>query len=222
MQLLGNEIAIPSAIKLAKGSYDAIIPIEAICMGGSLRLDIDKVEDLDGQKLVRLRAGNEVIFAKCNELTKDTGVDIDLKKCTFKQGGEGVLSAIPEENRLPFQLKKYRNGKNIIHKLAIGESDIDCDSSIITKIADSFGRDAYKLTFDMLFSTSDVSVGEQGVMAETLETLDYGNDKYLKCSVNSSVVYVKTDNDIEVNFVNLAVQTEKIGVYSPDIDLRLI
>lgn len=74
----------------------------------------------------------------------------------------------------------------------------------------------------MIFSPMALSVGQEGIAAEVLDTLDYGKEKYLKCSVDGSVVYVKIDDDVKATSVNLAVDTAKVNVYSPDIDLRLI
>ena len=152
------------------------------------------------------------------------GFDIDFRKCSILQNDEVVVPAVPSQNNLPFGVRKYGHGKKAVYKLAIGDGEIDCEPYVTQKIVESFGRDAFRLSFRMLLAPDNICVSQEGFNAVVTGVSDFGNYKYMRCDVNGAEVYVQTDNlpivgeQVRLNVVN----TANVHVYSPDIDLLIV
>lgn len=224
LSLLGNQVDLPPAIRMIDGDYELKLSTEAVCIGGDIKLQQDGSEDIDGRKLLHLRADDEVVFALCDENDNEAnGVGIDFRKCAFLQNGVEIVSAIPMQNRVPFVLRKYGHGKKAVCKLLVGESEIECSEKVTDKIIDSFGRDAFKLGFDMIFDVSVAHIAQEGIAAQVADVLDYGTVKYLRCNVANTDVFVQSENEIGVGEqVHIAVDTSEVNVYSPDIQLLIV
>ena len=224
-RLLGNELTLPAAYDLPDGNYTLKLPVEALLSGGALALNVERTEEVDGKTLAHLRSGDEVVFALCEpSFDPNQGFDIDFRKCSILQNDEVVVPAVPSQNNLPFGVRKYGHGKKAVYKLAIGDGEIDCESYVTQKIVESFGRDAFRLSFRMLLAPDNICVSQEGFNAVVTGVSDFGNYKYLRCDVNGTEVYVQTDNlpivgeQVCLNVVN----TANVHVYSPDIDLLIV
>lgn len=260
LSLLGTHVNLPAAIHLTNGNYQLQIPIEAVFLGGELHLRAEDCEKVDGRKLHHLRADNDVVFVLCDDdYDAAKGVGLDFRKCIFWESDKEVTAAIPTTNRVPFRLRKYGMGRKATIKIVVGDSEMDCDAEVARKIVDSFGREAFKLVFEMLFDVEKTNFAEvplqtthveqkqtinvdrkkntftietgsdmdrpimNGFVAEATDLLDYGTSKYVRCVAGDTEVYVPAEQDVVVGQnVYVTVDTSKIRVYSPDVDLFVV
>ncbi|MDE7329806.1 MAG: hypothetical protein K2N30_01750 [Clostridia bacterium] len=54
-----------------------------------------------------------------------------------------------------------------------------------------------------------------------LETLDYGNEKFLKCSIGDNVVYVAADK-AQSGEITLLPDLESVGIIETERDIKII
>ena len=103
----------------------------------------------------------------------------------------------------------------------ITSHSIVCNDDDAQKILIGAGRAVYKDTLEAQFSPFDVALGEG--LDGTVETvLDYGEEKFAKCLVGNTPVYVKVEDGFDQTSVKLSPNVNAIKVYDKTIDIRLV
>lgn len=66
------------------------------------------------------------------------------------------------------------------------------------------------------------AVDSQGVKVKVEEVIDYDKDKYVRCSLNNSTIYVKTEDVPQIGAeLQLSIDVEKANIYENAFDIRL-
>ncbi len=236
LKLLGSEFELPPAIALADGKYAVNIPTDAMSFGGEVKANFIKEEDVNGTRLIELNADGKPLFVIAGEGEDiNSGIKIDLKKCTFTQGNEILISPLPSYNELPGKIVRIsevrevsgKNGKTKkkkvkVHSLEIAGKLFDCPEDMAERIVSNGGLSIYDMELGIRFA-NDVTLGEtEGITAETVKILDYGDRKYAQCKAGDRTVWLEVDDGFTGGTVMFKPDISKISVYQQEHDIRLV
>jgi hypothetical protein len=219
--LLGNTISLPAAVCLNDGTYELKVPTRALHFGGDIPVRYVGEEELNGQKLIEVEAGDN--FFVLDDGGDKGGVSIDWKACSFLSDGKELLSALPSENCLEGKIvkEKKEGEKKPVYTLVIAETPLTLPAPLAEKIIESGGKDLFKNTLEICFAPVDAAIGQEGIPATVEKILDYGTAKYALCRVGDTAVYIETKED-RPKEVKIAPDLSKISVKDKTFGIRLI
>ena len=219
--------------KFAASSPSIVEPIafaakKGVPMGDSYNAEIIKQEKVIDDNLLQLKLGKYVIFALTKEPLAATSVKIciDLKKVTFE--GADNVSALNLVNVLKGKFDKQKaSSKSFNYLLNINGVNFRSTDSISKKLITASGRKVFNVNLAFDFSPYDVVFADQGIAAKVEEILDYGVEKFAKCSVvtidGSAEVIVSMPEAVEVGAsVCLHVNPYTVGIVDADRDIRVV
>ena len=120
LTLLGNEIALPEAIRVENGVYGVTIPTNAVSLGGAIAAEVTEQEDVNGQLLLHLKVSDRVLFAivdKDAKVGKKVKIHLDLKQIALTKDGEIVVAPLNCDNALGGALAKRKVVKYLSHPI---------------------------------------------------------------------------------------------------------
>ena len=82
-------------------------------------------------------------------------------------------------------------------------------------------KKAFSTPLKMEFGVYDFKIAESGIPATVQEILNYGTEKFLKCRVGETTVYVNTDKDYSGD-ICLSPDFEKVGIVETERDIKII
>ncbi len=82
-------------------------------------------------------------------------------------------------------------------------------------------KNAYAANLRLECGIDKIAVAESGIAAEAVQTLDYGTEKYLKCKVGDSFIYVKTEAECTGN-ICLLPDFEHVGIVEIEREIKII
>jgi len=229
IELLGCKLDLPKAIGLSDGRYKMTVPESALLFGKSIPVTVEGEEMIGEQKLVEVTAGDRVLFVLADGEEKKA-IDIDFKKCSFC-GDNGKLSAMCEENVLSGRLVRERVSvsKNVDGKVKnVSQTNYYLDACGV-KLSFPIDR-AERATsagypknteYNISFSPYETEIAADGIRAEVLQILDYGREKFVKCSVGDNVVYIRTDADLS-GTIYFMPSPDKLSLIDKYLDIRII
>jgi hypothetical protein len=219
--LLGTTISLPAAVCPKDGTYEVKTPTTALHFGGDIPVRCVGEEEMNGQKLIEVAAGDN--FFVLDDGRDKGGISIDWKSCTFLSNGKEIVSALPSENGLEGKIvkEKKKGDKKPVYKLVIAETPIALPATIAEKIIESGGKDLFKNTLEICFAPSDAAVGQEGISATVEKILDYGTAKYALCRVGDKAVYIETKGT-GPKTVKIMPDLSKISVKDKTFGIRLI
>ena len=68
---------------------------------------------------------------------------------------------------------------------------------------------------------NQLSVSESGIPARVEATLDYGEEKFLKCAVGEKTAFVRADGEA-VGEIYLLPDLEKMGIVETGMEIKII
>lgn len=225
LSFLGNTLKLPPAIKCADGKGELLIPVSAIRFGGGINANVTDNENINGRILVSLDVNGSRLYALSDkELEKgETKIGLDFKRLIIRTGGTEI-QPMPEINGLngKFIAEKGAGKGEKIYSLVINETKLRAPAEVYEKMfAATTGRKIYNSVFRYEWSCYDITTADSGIKAEVSELLDYGDEKFLRCSAGEQTLYVKCDKPLS-GTVYLAPNVANVSVIESERQIRLI
>lgn len=233
---LGQTIEMPAAMDCADGEYELLIPVDALKVGDGLNVNVRSCEIINGKNLLSAELNGKMIYAVVPETVtgKTVSLEIDLKQITIMKGGIKVIEPMPVINQLDgiFVKRKVKkevetNGKTRTEKVMEFSLDIEGKQFVVSdeisqKLFAALGvKKAFTTRLKIECDAYCLAFGEEGVRARVESILDYGKEKFLKCSVGQKTIYTHADSDYEGE-VCLVPDLTKIGIVETERDIRII
>ncbi len=235
LNFLGQTLDLPSAIQCEAGKGELILPVDAIQFGGELKAEVVDCENINGKNLISLELNGNRIYM-LSDLPREKGeveIRLDFKKIILKVG-ETETSPMPEINgvngtfvmeRVPevvMSKDKQKKKKKIHYYLHIDGVQLEAPASVYEKMfAVTTGRKVYNSIFRYEWSVYDFNISDQGLEAKVLGVLDYGREKFLKCSCKTEVIYVKTDKEYSGK-IHVTPDVSKVSVIESERQIRIV
>lgn len=237
LTFLGNTVDLPQAIK-CEGKGELFIPVSAIKFDGKIKAKVIGCENINGQILVTLDVNGGILYA-LSQTPYDNGdinIGLDYKKLIIKMA-DAEIEPMPLVNALngTFIMEKLPetvnvNGKEKKAKVAhyyllINGTKMEAPQEIYQKMfSATTGRKVYNSMFRYEWTPYDFSVSNDvndGLKAQVLDTLDYGDEKFIKCSVGEEVLYVKCDEPVD-DVIYLVPDVSKVSVIERERQIRIV
>ncbi len=114
-----TSLTLPSAIKLTDGAYNVVIPVSAVRLNHreGVKVQVEKVEQFDATKIVTMRLGDNIVFARYDgevDLTQDWYIDIHYPSVEFYQGDQLVQKPIVEYDRINAMFLNHVTAKQFV------------------------------------------------------------------------------------------------------------
>ncbi|MDE7264557.1 MAG: ATP-binding cassette domain-containing protein [Anaeroplasmataceae bacterium] len=235
LNFLGCEVALPEAISCEQGKGELILPVTAITFNGDIKAQVVENENINGQNLVSLDLnGNRLYALSDHPLDKEEiGIGLDFKNIIIKIGGTEV-EPMPEINGLEGTFvmdkmyetvtsnEKERRQKVTHYSLLIQGVKFEAPAHIYEKMfAVTSGRKVYNSIFRYEWTPYDFKISDSGIEAKVLEILDYGTEKFLKCSVGENILFVKVDKEYSGKLY-LVPDVGKVSVIESERQIRIV
>ena len=82
-------------------------------------------------------------------------------------------------------------------------------------------RKAFNSAYRYEWTPYDFAVSDDGIRAQVEETLDYGAEKFVRCTVGEEVIYVKTDKRLS-GTVHLVPDVSKVSIIESERQIRIL
>ena len=232
----GIPIRLPPAMSCTDGECEGIFPVSAVNLNGDIPAKVVGSENVNGQFSVSLDLDGIPLFALSERAVGEEvlSIGIDFKQLTIKREGKTLVERLPSVNRLygTFEMEKavetvQINGKKKKKKtqryfFVIGDGKFAVPEETARKMCAAFsGRKVFNTSFRFEGSPYDIAVGECGITAEVVETLDYGAEKFLKCRVGEEICYVYTEKAVE-GVIRLVPNIDTIRVVERQREIRIV
>ncbi len=233
LSFAGQTVELPSAIKCGDGKAELLLPPDSIYCDGDIPAKIEACENINGTVLLTLKVNDIKLFAVTDSETGEKGanIGIDLKKIIICKDGINVVLPMPEINRLngTFTMEKSvkteagGKPKKIARYFTVIENEkFEAPQEVANKMFGAFsGRKVFNTEFRYEFSPYDFKIGESGISATVTEFIDYGKEKFLKCSVGDKTLYVYTDKRINGD-IRLMPDMDKVSVVEHEREIRIV
>ena len=236
LSILGSEIALPEAIHVENGKYNVTIPTSAVSLNGSIEADVVEQEDVNGQLLVHLSAGNQVLFALLNgeeQVGKKVKIAIDLKQIALEKDGTSVVAPLALTNSLGGGIDKFKcmvekevKGKmkkvsDLEFKLNVAGASFDCPRALALRLVNGGGQNVFSKELEFQFTPYQATIGAEGVAAKVEKVLNYGAETFAVCRVGKQVVNVLVENGFDGKEVRLALEPEQLAIIEVGRGIRL-
>lgn len=240
LSFLGTSLKLPPAIECADGSYELLIPTDAVTVSGAKGEGIQAVaescENINGKHVLAFKLGGRIAFAVVPEEVKagNITISVDLKRISILSEGEPKVENMPEVMSFGGALRKKKvsreveeNGKVKKKKVIEFVYDIEgyetlCPDSAADKLITAIGL---KKVFDskLIFECGpyDLTIADEGFEAEVTGIADYGAERFAVCRVGENTVYVKCGGE-PAGKVKLKPDLEKLSVIHAENNIRII
>lgn len=235
LTFLGNPITLPEAIACEQGKGELILPVTAIHFNGDIKAEVVDNENINGQILVSLDLNGSRIYALSDQPREkgEVGIGLDFKKIIVKVGGTEI-QPMPDVNGLEgtfvmekvletvVRKNKERRERVAHYYLLIQGVKLEAPASVYEMMfAATTGRKVYNSVFKYEWSPYDFKISDTGIAAEALEMLDYGKEKFLRCKVGETILFVKTDIEYRGK-IHLLPDVSKVSVIESERQIRIV
>lgn len=237
LTMLGNEIELPEAIKVASGNYKVTVPTAAVSLKGKIEAQVVEQEEINGQRLLHVKVGDSILFALVEgdaKVGKKVKIDVDLKQIALEQNGETVLAPLAAVNSLKGTVSKHKvtveqevNGKmkkvkELAFTIDVAGNSIDCPRNIVMRLINGGGQHVFGKELQFEFTPYQVSVGEEGISATVESVLNYGAETFAVCRVGDALVNVAVDKNFDATEIKLALDVDSIAIIEVARGIRLV
>ncbi len=232
LNVFGKEISIPKAIVCENGFGELLLPTNAIEFDGDIKAKVVGREEVNGKWLISLDVDGHRLFAQRNEnvVSDKVKIRIDFKKISLTVG-KSEVKPMPLVNGFDgvFEMKiakvKNEQGKTKREKqynLVIGENSYLAPEDVQEKMFNAMtGRKVFNSAFRYDWSIYDMAITEEGMLAHVEEILDYGTERFAKCTACGEDVYVKVDGEI-IDDICISPIVENIMITEKARDIRIV
>ncbi len=224
----GQSISLPPAVSCKNGKYELLLPAEAVTLNGGIPAEVVSSEDVNGKTLLTLNVGGKKLFAVADgEVSKKTvKIGIDLKKIILQKNGETAVAPMPLINSLngTFAMDKVREDgkKKAVYSMVIENEKFGAPEDVAVKMFSAMsGRKVFNSVFRYEFSPYGLSIGESGICATAEEMLDYGEEKFVRCTVNGQTLYIKADKDYSGE-IKIVPDMNGVSVVETEREIRIV
>ena len=235
LNFLGKAVTLPEAISCESGKGELILPVNAVHFHGDIPAEVVDNENINGQILISLDLNGSRVYALSDQPQKkgEVGIGIDFKKIIVKVGGteiqpmpdvNGLEGTFVMEKILETVVKKEKERRERVahYYLQIEGVKLEAPASVYELMfAATSGRKVYNSTFKYEWSLYDFTISNTGIAAEALEMLDYGTEKFLRCQIGDTMVYVKTDREYRGK-IHLLPDVSKVSVIESERQIRIV
>ena len=224
LKVAAKTVTLPAAVTCADGNYELLLPADAVICGGEIPAQIVAEEEINGTILSTLKIGTKKLFAISDKLHKEKQIKIgfDLKKIILVKDGETVVAPMPLVNSLNGTFAMHKNKKTAEYFAVINGEKLAAPLEVANKMfAATSGRKVFNSAFRYEFTPYDFTVGENGIPAKVIEVLDYGAEKFLKCTAGESELYIKCDREYSGD-IKLMPDMEKVSVVETNREIRIV
>ena len=247
LHFLGQEIALPPALRGGEGADELLIPTDAITEGGSIAAKVKHTEAIGRSTLHEMELGGRILYAITDNKAEQTfKIALDMKRLSLRKNGEEVVTPLPSKVRFEGTFKKGdkvkrkpTEKKNIFvrfadavhdffrarkyeYLLGIEDWNIAAPENVATKLIGLLSaRGALASNYFFECSPYDITIGEQGISAQVVQICDYGTEKFAQCQVGEKTIFVKVDEPIE-GAVKLVLAVDKLSIIQKEKDIRII
>lgn len=231
LSFLGNTLILPPAATCGDGNGELLIPVSAVKFGGKLKGKVIGCEEINGQILVAIDVNGCRLYALSSEQRESGEVEVglDFKQLIIKTDS-GSVQPMPAVNGLNGTFITEKRPETVDGKrkkvaryyLLINGTKLEAPAEIYRKMfAATTGRKVYNSAYRYEWSPYDFTFGENGIEAEVLETLDYGEEKFVKCSVGEEILYVAADGE-HSGTVKLIPDVGNVSVVESERQIRIV
>ena len=231
MSLLDGKIALPPTILAQLANQQKVeleIPPAAFVKGQSLKLKVEKVEQLKDQYLAHLAYQDRYLFALVDESVKagDT-YQFDILLDKIKIVGENLqIEPLPErESLLGKFVKKDISRTEVEFYFVINNEQIHDTKGNGFKINSVDGNECYKKQYKYVFERQNATISQDGGIKGTVtEVLDYGYIKYARTQVGEESILLIVPKGLELaasQEITFTLKGEDIEVWEPVNDFRI-
>ncbi|MDE6505241.1 MAG: ATP-binding cassette domain-containing protein [Clostridia bacterium] len=228
---LGNKLALPPAIGCPDGSGELLIPVSAVRFDGPIKANVISCENINGSILVSLDINGGRLYALSDKVldSGEINIGLDFKKLIIKIGADEI-QPMPEINGLNGKFVMEKSSERVDGKiknvpryyLLINGTKLEAPAEVYEKMfAATSGRKVYNSAFRYEWTPYDFTLSESGIEAQVSETLDYGNEKFVKCTVGQETLYVKCGGQVN-GTVYLVPDAGKVSVIESDRQIRIV
>lgn len=235
LRILNAELVLPQAMQANDGDYAVTIPTTAVTIGGDIPVEVLNEEVINGKRIFRLKAGDDVIFALRGldaNLSAKIGVSIDLKQITLSQGGNVKVAALNCDNILEGKINKrkiqvetevkgkMRKVSDYEFSLEVGGASFPCPQLLSARLS-SGTRYVFDKQLQFRFSPYVARIAETGIAATVTKIADYGGESFAVCQVGESTVNVCVPQGFAQKSVALSLDVEQLAIIDPARGIRL-
>ncbi len=232
LDALSLSINLPSAIQCEDGEGELLLPTDGITLGGDIVAKVISKEIINGIYLFTLDVNGYKLFMQSASDIEETNIciRIDFKKITLKVNNSKI-TPMPLTNGFDgtFEMQKVKikgdNGKMRREKrynLIVGGESIEAPLDILDKMFGAMsGRKIFNSTFRYEWSVYDLNIAEEGIKAKVEEILDYGKEKFARCSACGETVYIKVDDTVKEE-IFLSPNVDSIMVTEKSRSIRIV
>ena len=231
MNLLGSSVNMPEAFNKVlnnESQFEMSVPVDAIVKGNDFKLKVANIEKVDNQNLAYLDNNGTYLFALVDDDVKrgdEYSFNIANEKVDILVNGNKVLSGIEDIEALYgsfIKTESRENKENVLHfYYDIDGYKLEAPKDNGYKINSIDKNEAYKNTYKYTIKRKDIRLADEGLKADVLEILDYGNTRLAKLKTNSNELLINIDKGFNKESVYLDFDSEDIYVYSTKIDMRI-
>jgi len=237
LSTLGAKIKLPSAISAEDGKYRVTIPTSAVNFGGDIAADVITEENVNGQSLVHLQVGKDVLFALADtnsQIGQQVKIGLDLKQITLFKDGEAVVLPLAAENVITGKLAKHKitvekeiKGKlkkvgELAFTLEAADASFSYPQTLAMRLINGGGQDIFNKSLELRFAPNQVKISDDGITAQVERVLDYGTECYAVCKVGDKTVNVRVEQGFDKTEVKLALEAESLAISEPTRAIRLV
>ncbi len=217
------------------------MPTDALTLNGNLKAEVVSHESINGINLLALNMNGHRFYAvnlqyseAGKTLNSSINIGIDFKKITVISDGKTIIAPLSELNKLNCKFVKRKeyeevniNGK-IKRKKAIrfgfdvAGKFFQASEDMSQKIFAALGiKKAFTTPLNLECGIYDLAISDSGIPAKAEGYLDFGSERFLKCDVDGSEVYVKIDGEASDN-IYLQPNFENVGVLDIEREIKII
>ena len=234
MDLLNSRVTMPAVFREAVGDADRFelsIPPQAIVPGEDFSLKVARIENVDDKHLAYLTFGDGYIFALVGDDVREGDeyhFSLLNEKINLTANGAEVLKAVEDDVSVTGKFSKTEtreNGERVLHFFYhVGDYAVEAMPEQGYKINSIDGDACYKNTYRYAVDRNRIRmVGpeEDGLNAEVLALLDYGNIRFARVAAAGQEFLIRVEPDFEADQVRIAWASEDVSVYSTTIDMKI-
>ncbi len=235
LSFLGNLVDLPPAIKIDDGNGEMLLPVSAVKFDGNIKGKVIDCEDINGQILVALEVNGGRLYALSDKVlgNGEVKIGIDFKQLIL-QVGKTEVQPMPTVNGLdgtfimekPIETitenEKTKKKKMPHYYLLVNGTKLEAPAEVYEKMfGATTGRKVYNSTYRYEWTPYDFKIADNGIEAQVIEVLDYGAEKFIKCSVGEETLYVLTDNTVSGG-IKLVPDVSKVSVVESERQIRIV
>ena len=235
MEFLGSKVKMPQVYKdalVGRENVQVEIPPEAVIAGKDFQLEVHKVEEFEGKKLVSLVLGDRYLFLRTDkDVKKGDFLKFSLRydKLRILDGEEVVLDPINDsESLIGTFLKTKRKaiglGKTYVtFEYVVNGHKVVTPMDKVVKITSIEGDACYTKEYKYVIKRENIQLVTEGmgIECEVESIVDYGNSRYAKLTSNGQNILIEVDQYFNESTVFIDFDGGDVEVYEQDIDMRL-